>query len=380
LSGEDDDQLLKPHVVAYKPSNSSIILGEHYFLKVYRNPQEGENTDVELVKNLTRHSTFKNLPPYVGRLDYKRPDFEDTTLALMVDLIPNVEDAWKMTQTAIETFFDKVLSEDRQLVKECINTRQMEEFIEPFFLEMADLLGERTADMHKALTGITQVKGFEPEPFSLLYQKSLYQAMRTFTKRNFSWIQNHINDLDEENRELLIEIIHDQDEYFTYIQNILEKKKINALKTRVHGNFKLNKLLFTGKDFIITDYEGEVEFLLSVRKLKHCPLKDVASMLGSINYAIHKGYFHRKEFMPVDENFLRPLLDNWYEIISTAFLNGYFRKANQEKFIPENREEAMELLNLYIFERSVQEIRRFAEHDHASLIVPVKSMRKIISK
>ncbi len=373
-----EDDLLKPNIVAYKPSNTSIILGDKFFFKIYRSPQEGENPDIELVKNLTRHSGFDNITPYVGRMDYKRNGFEDTSIGMLVDLIPNVGSAWEMAQIAIESFFDKVLSENKQTIKSnAVKESEMEELIGPFFLEMTYLLGQRTAQMHHAMTEVTQVKGFEPEHFSLLYQKSLYQAMRTYVKRNFSWIQNHMSLMEEENKKMLEEVMSHQEKYFVFMQSILERGKINALKTRIHGNYKLNKLLFTGKDFIVTDFEGEVENLLSVRKLKHSPLKDVASMLGSYHYTLHRGYMQRKEFVPVNDDLLLPLMERWYDMISRNFIDGYISEATQYNFVPKQREEIIELLNLFIFERAMQEIRNFAQYEPTSIIVPVKTLQKL---
>lgn len=369
---------LKPHVVAFKPSNTSIILSDKFFFKIYRSLQEGENPDVEIMKNLTRHSGFQNIPPYVGRMDYKREGFEDTSLGMLSDLIPNVGSAWEMTETAIESFFDKVLSEKSQTLKPAaVSDSELEELTGPFFLEMAHLLGQRTASMHKSMAEVNQVKGFEPEPFSLLYQKSLYQALRTFVKRNFSWVQNNKQEIEEGTWKQLESIIADQDRFFAYIQKILEKEKIDASKTRIHGNYKLDKLLFTGKDFIVTDFEGEVENPLSVRKLKHCPLKDVASILGSFHYALNRGYFYRKEFVPVNDNYLRPLMDRWYTMVSDTFLKGYREEAKDSGFIPQCPNKTKELLNIFVFEKAILEIRKFAEKQPSHLVIPIKVLQKI---
>ncbi len=372
------DLPLKPHVVAFKPSNTSIILSDKYFFKIYRSPQEGENPDVEIMKNLTRHSDFENIPQYAGRMDYKREGFEDTSLGMLSDLIPNVGNAWEMTETAIESFFDKALSEKTQTSKAAsVSDSELEELADPFFVEMAHVLGQRTASMHKSLAEVNQVKGFEPEPFSLLYQKSLYQAMRTFVKRNFSWVQNNKPEIEEATWKQLESIIADQDRFFAYIQEILEKEKIDAWKTRIHGNYKLDKLLFTGKDFIVTDFEGEVENPLSVRKLKHCPLKDVASILASFHYALNRGYFYRKEFVPVNDNYLRPLMDRWYVMVSDVFLKGYREEAKDYGFIPHCPNKTKELLNIFVFEKAILEIRKFAEKQPSHLVVPIKVLQKL---
>ncbi|MFO8068048.1 MAG: maltose alpha-D-glucosyltransferase [Bacteroidales bacterium] len=368
----------KPQVAAFKRSNTSIIFGDKYFFRLYRNIQIGENPDVELIKNITRHTAFDNIAPYLGRLDYKNPSFEDTSLGLLVDLIPNAESAWEMTQTAIERFFDKVLSEkeDYDLKGPSYNIN-IEEVIEPFFLEMVALLGARTAQMHKSLSSVKDIKKFEPEPFSLLYQKSLYQSLRSFVKRNISHIKANIDKLNPEIQISLQDIIEQQGDFLNYIQQTLESEKINTWKIRIHGNYKLDKLLFTGKDFVITDFEGEVENPLSLRKLKHSPFKDTATILSSFHYAINRGYFNRKEFVPANDNFLQLLTEKWYEKISETFLDSYIKEANNCGFMPEKTEQINKLLNLYIFEKAIKEIRVFMDEEPESLTIPIKALQKI---
>ncbi len=376
---KEEDLPLKHHVVASKRSNISVNLGDRYFLKMYRSPQEGENPDVEILKNLTRHTSFESMPAYVGRLDYKNPEFETTSISLLSDLIPNVGDAWEWTQTSIESFFDKVLSEKEELDGLSVNQiENFDSFIGPFFLEMTEKMGKRVAEMHTALSSITEVKGFEPEDFSLLYQKSLYQSLRTLTKRHFGFARSKTRFNDKDLQCLVDETIKEQDDYFDYFKEVLEKGKILTKKIRIHGNLKLDKLLFTGKDFMITDFEGEFENQLSLRKLKHCPLKDVGSLLSSFHYAIQTAYIYRKEFVPVNANYLRPLVKKWYERVSEVFLSAYIEQAKGTGFVPADPVQTSSLLNMFIFEKAVREIAGFIEdEDKKSLLIPLKSIQRI---
>lgn len=375
------EDTLKPHVLASKRLNTSVAFEDRYFFKIYRNPREGESPDVEIMKNLTRHTDFKHIPAYVGRLDYRKAGFENTSLAKLSDLISNVGDAWEMTQTSIERFFDKVLSEKEETSKHTASDqKEIEEMMEPFFLEMIELLGKRTAEMHIALASIKKVSGFEPESFSLLYQKSLYQSLRTFIKRTFTTVKNGLKNLDEEQQQLIREVVGNQNNYFTYLQKVLETEKINARKIRIHGNYKLNKLLFTGKDFIVTDFEGETEQALSVRKLKHCPLKDVASILNSFHYAINTGYHLRREFLPVNENYLEPLVEQWYAKVSETFVSAYHDSIALSGLIPVNKEQVHDLLNIFMLERSVSELGEFFRHERMSVMIPIKLLQRIGSE
>jgi maltose alpha-D-glucosyltransferase / alpha-amylase len=377
----EENPVLKSHVLASKRSNTSISLGDKCFLKIYRSPQEGENPDVEILKNLTRHSGFNHLSPYVGRIDYKGPQVEDTSLALIADFIPNVGNAWEMAQTAIESYFDEMLA-DKNLLSLVMKgqTEALDEKIGGFFLEMTALLGRRTAELHMALSTVDQVRGFEPESFSLLYQKSLYQSLRTFIRRSFSSVLPALSELDKDRQQALAEVLDAEKDFLAFMQKTLEAGKIHAKKIRIHGNYKLDKLLFTGKDFIITDFEGEVEQPISVRKLKHCPLKDVASLLGSFHFAINKGYLYRKEFVPVNENFLHPLAEHWYQRVSEQFLKGYLPSMEGKGLIPDDPEQVMALLNIFQLEKSAEELRQFSGRQMESLIIPLKALKKLHDK
>jgi maltose alpha-D-glucosyltransferase / alpha-amylase len=372
--------ILKPHVIVSKRTNTSVSFGDKYFFKIYRNLQEGESPDVEVVKNLTRHSGLVSIPLYAGRLDYRKPGFENTSLAMLVDLIPNVGNAWKMTQTSIETFFDRALSQKYEVGKHAAQQHNVEEYIEPFFLEMIALLGRRTAEMHMALASLKDVKGFEPEDFSLLYQKSLNQSLRTFFKRSFSNIKVRLKELSAEDKTAIQDILDSQADFFTFMQATLEAEKLNTRKIRIHGSYKLDKLLFTGKDFIITDFEGDDNEAFSIRKLKHCPLKDVASILSSFHFSIYKGYLKRREFVPVNENYLQPLVEQWYAYISALFIQSYIDAMASTGLIPKNINHTYDLINLFMLEKSTRELRHYSENQPELLVIPINALQRIRHK
>ncbi|MGM0573173.1 MAG: hypothetical protein ACQESL_05355, partial [Bacteroidota bacterium] len=206
---------------------------------------------------------------------------------------------------------------------------------------------------------------------------SLYQALRTYVKRTFLAIEKEAGNVPESSRELLFAILGDQDVFLKNMRQILESGKLPAIKTRIHGNYKLDKVLFTGKDFKIINFEGELERSLSVRKIKHSPLRDVATMLQSLHYAIYKGYFLRKEFVPVDSNYLRPCLDRWYQKVSKTFLNAYCQHLQDKAIIPDDKDTFEDMLNLYMFEKAIQELHSFVDHEPESAVIPLKILQKL---
>jgi maltose alpha-D-glucosyltransferase / alpha-amylase len=369
---------IMPHMIASKHTNSSIVYGDKFFLKMYRTPQEGENPEVEIIKQLKRKTNFDHIPRYMGRIDYHNPHLDTTSMAMLLEFIPNVGTAWQMTQTSIEYFFDKVLSEKEEIIKTGhFDDLDHDEMTGPLFLDMVELLAKRTAEMHLSLVSIKDLPAFTPEKFSILYQKSLYQAFRTYIMKSFRTISGLSNQLPEQQKELLNTMMKRSNDFLNYVQQVLESGKLAAIKCRLHGNYKLDKVLFTGNDFVMLNFEGELESSFSVRKIKHSPLKDVASMLSSFHFAIHKGYALRKEFVPVDDNYLRPLLDQWYVHVSKVFVKTYAEAAAPGQIIPENIEQVSALINIYMLEKAVQELKYFIQNDPDSMIIPLRMLEKL---
>ncbi len=369
---------LLPHLVTMRQTNSSIVYGDKFFLKIYRSPQEGENPDVELLKHLTRKTDFVHIPAYLGRLDYRNPNLEDTSIAMLMELIPNVVKAWEMTQTAIESFFDKLLSEKEVHEHRAeLSFDELEELMGSFFLEMVSLLARRTAEMHMAIKSLNEFKGFGHESFSLLYQKSLYQSLRTYVKKSFNDLGVIKERVPGKQRALFEDILTHEAVFLGNIRRWLEAGKIPALKLRIHGNYKLDKVLFTGKDFRIINFEGELEQSFSLRKIKHSPLKDVESMLSSFHYAVYKGYFARKEFVTVDAPYLQALLEQWYHTVEKTFMVEYTDVIRPAGIIPEDTTQTRNLLNLYMFEKAVKELKHFVIHEPQSLVIPLKMLQKM---
>ena len=100
-------------------------------------------------------------------------------------------------------------------------------------------------------------------------------------------------------------------------------RKIAMARFRIHGDYHLGQVLYTGKDFVIVDLEGEPSRSLSERRFKRSPLRDVAGMIRSFEYAAAYAVRHgpmRTEDMPA----LLPWARLWRRWASASFLRGYF--------------------------------------------------------
>src|SRR5690606_38175533 len=152
------------------------------------------------------------------------------------------------------------------------------------FLELVRLLGQRTGELHRALASDDEDPAFAPERFSTLYQRSLYQSMRNLTARVLESLRAVRPRLDGETGAAAERPLARQEALGQRFRPVLGER-IDALRIRCHGDFHLGQVLFTGSDFVIIDFEGEPARSLGERRLKSSPLRDVAGMLRSFDYA-----------------------------------------------------------------------------------------------
>jgi len=146
---------------------------------------------------------------------------------------------------------------------------------------------------------------------------------------------------------------------------------------RIHGDYHLGQVLFTGNDFIIIDFEGEPARSISERRLKKSPLADVAGMLRSFHYAAYSATF-KQIFRPEDMRILQPWADFWYSYVGSVFLNAYLRTADGAPFLPQDGDEFEFLLKDFILEKAVYEIGYEINNRPNWLIIPLKGINQLL--
>ncbi len=377
---------LPSRVLMAEQSNTSILYDNRFFFKLYRSPEEGNNPELEIIRTLSENTSFKNFPNFAGALEYQSGSTENTGIGILVDYIPNEGNAWEFTQSAIDQYFDRIIEKKEELmsagysdnIANAAGREKMKELIGAFFTEMIVLLGKRTAEMHLALASVKSKKDFIQEPFSLLYQKSLYQSFRTLIKRTFSQMKSSKNRLSEYQSELLEDVIKNEALLLSTIKNSLEQKKIHTSKIRVHGDYHLGQVLFTGKDFVIIDFEGEPSRSMTARKLKHCPFKDVAGMLRSFHYSIYMGQVENESKMPESTVFLKPWLEAWYKTVQDIFVESYLETAGNASFIPDELDQLHDLMAVYTIEKAIYELDYEINNRPDWLHIPLSGLKMIM--
>ena len=361
------DTDLTPVPMNVEQSNTSVIYGKQLVLKLFRNFEEGINPDVEIGKFLTENTSFTNISQVAGALDYQRGRGKSFSIAILQSFIPNEGDAWVYTLDFLERYFGEVMTHATvqappiprkpllSLLKEPPTLAK--ETIGPY-LASAQLLGQRTAEMHKALASDLQNPDFVPEPFTTMYQTSLYQSLRGYVMRTMRLLRERLRYLPDDQREVAMRILELEKDIIE-LYNLVRKRKIKAARIRCHGDYHLGQVLYTGKDFVITDFEGEPARALSERRLKRSPLRDVAGMLRSFQYAAHSALIKQASLQPQPEDNM-PLLQHWarywYTWVSVEFLNAYFDIIARTGLLPDNPDDLKVLLDAFLLDKAVYEV------------------------
>ncbi|HEX9705711.1 MAG TPA: maltose alpha-D-glucosyltransferase [Gemmatimonadales bacterium] len=359
-----------PTVLSFEQSNTAVVYGDRVFLKLFRRPQPGVNPDFEIGRFLT-NARFPSIAPVAGVLEYHpAKGRERTTLAVLNAYVPNEGNAWQFTLDEVERYFERALIRRRDAGQpEALPAKTILELTEQTpppavqelvggFLESARLLGTRVAELHLALASNRTDPAFAPEPFSKLYQRSLYQSMRNLASRAFRLLDERVSILPPPAAELGRQVLAAQSRVLRAFRSIVDRK-ISALRIRCHGDLHLGQVLYTGKDFIITDFEGEPARPLSERRIKCSPLRDVAGMLRSFDYAVRQtlasrvaGALSKPEDLPA----LDPWADYWRAWVSSAFLKAYLKTMGDADIVPRSRDDVMAVLNVYLLEKVVYEL------------------------
>ena len=313
------------------------------------------------------------------------------TVGLLQDYVPNQGDAWGYTLGTLDTCFESILARPEefrdlahwapQLLDTDLHDQQplLTETIGEFFLEMIQLLGRRTAELHIALASGRSDPDFVPERFSALYQRSVYQSIREQVRRTLLALRRNLDGLPEYVREEAAETVKAEAEILRRIRRLTEGV-IDSCKIRIHGDFHLGQVLFTGKDFMIIDFEGEPARPFSERRLKRSPFRDVAGMIRSFDYAVSTSCRKRIVLRPELAPILEPLLDPLYRALSSVFLHAYLERAGNAEFIPSDRSRIEKLLEAFLLEKALYEIRYEMDNRPEWILTPLKGIRNILER
>lgn len=368
----------------------SILYDDTYLLKFYRLSEEGEHPDIQMTRALSELAGFSHSPQYFGSLLYNGEDAQNLSLGVIERFVACEDSAWSFTVDSLNRFFINILLAKKNPdnielhpPKTDISLTGVPEIIIEstgiFYLDMIYLLGQRTAEFHLAVMNLREHRGFEHEHYSKLYQRSIYQSFHSQTNWTMEMIEAKKHSFPSEYQTLVRDILSSKPVLMTHLKEIVDHK-IQTIKMRIHGDYHLGQVLFTGKDFIIHNFEGDLTRSMSERRLKYCPLRDVGGMIWSLCHTVQTALMTNASLRPEDVQFLAPWAELWYVYMESVFLTAYLRTVRDASFIPPSERDLMILLDSFIIERSMNKLQGYLGSDLNNALSAMKALIVLLKR
>jgi maltose alpha-D-glucosyltransferase/alpha-amylase len=316
------------------------------------------NPDLEIGRYLTEETDFENTPPIAGAVEYAGPGGETATLAVLQGFALNQGDGWTYALDFLSRYLEDALvttwSPDEAAGE--VATGPETETLDTFFLGLMRTLGRRTGELHAAFASPTDDPAFSPEPLA--------------PDEAAGWVESVIGelgdtvDLLQKSRPRLPDaVLPDADRLLQRREELEERIRrirldsLDLVKTRYHGDYHLGQVLVSNNDFQIIDFEGEPDRPLEERRRKHSPLRDVAGMLRSFNYAARSALTDVSLERMDNFDELSSWAARWERRVREEFLAGYDERASGSASYPEDPETARLLIELFTLEKALYEVR-----------------------
>ena len=346
-------------------SNSSFRIGQDFAGKLMRKLDEGTSLEVRVLEHLSRAPVKPRVPELIARIDVDLRRGSPSTLWLSETYVQNEGDAWGVTVDAVQRFYERVLSSHREEEPVLPATGSLNLLLEPpplvndllaEHLPLVKLLGTRTAELHVSLAHDQVHAAFAPRPHTALSQRSFYQSLRNLNARTFDKLASAV--LAPEARDLAERLRAKKRELSRRIDRLLTTR-LGGRLMRVHGDYHLGQVLYTGRDFYIVDFEGEPARSRSDRERLRSPLADIAGMLRSFHYAAFGALTGELSGSQVRETD-RAVLTRWASFherwASATFLAAYLEGMAATDLLPAPGHELDLELEVHLLEKALYEV------------------------
>jgi len=382
------DTPLLPRLTSAEQTNSSIVYGDKLMLKIFRVIDEGPSLEYEMGHFLaTREPPYRGVPRLAGALEYAVHGRDASTVGTLSEFVPNQGDAWQLTLDALDRYFDSVLSSEKRQIQPPAQPGsliQRARLAPPdsvldlvgTYIDRVRLLGMRTAELHLALASEPTSPLFHPEPYDIMHQQSMYGSVVAHMARTFEVLRTKRSSLTPELASIAYELISREPQIDRLLERVT-KRRFDVVRIRLHGDYHLGQVLWTGNDFLIIDFEGEPGRPLSQRRFKRNPLRDVAGMVRSLEYA-SAAALRDGRHRPEDAGVLSVWARAWTEWCSASFLGGYLDRVAGTKLVPPNDADLEHLLRFFMFEKVIYEIGYEIDNRPDWLEIPMRGLLALL--
>ncbi len=371
---ETDDDNPAIERLGREQSNTSVFVGETMILKVFRRLEPGVHPELEIGRFLTEVAAFANVPPTLGSVEMIDEHDVPTAIAILQGFVRNQGDGWTFTLDYLE----RVLAQ-LEFLPAGVDYDPQEMHV--VYTSMANRLGTRLGELHAALAIETDDPAFQAEPITDVDIEAWRNSISVEAEKVHATVERLARDeaISAKSGTLIEDLLRRWHELLKIIDRPIKLKR-QILKTRTHGDLHLGQVVVAGDDFYFLDFEGEPMRDMDARRLKQSPMRDVAGMLRSLNYAALSGVKQRAAPRPEVEATLQEAVEVWERLAANALLEGY-REATQDcPSVPSETATFQALLDLFLLEKALYEVRYEAANRPEWVTVPLRGLMRLLAR
>jgi maltose alpha-D-glucosyltransferase/alpha-amylase len=361
-----DALALSVRSAAAASTNSTVAVGDSFFLKIYRRLQNGLAPEVEIGRFLTEVAHFPNCVQIAGTVDYLADDGTLSILAMLQGYVENQGSGWDYTQNYLGRFLENSHDTTSATTAETYETHGA-------YLALIGTLGRRTAELHLALAQRRGDPAFDPEPFAENELAPLRRKISEEASVALAQLERQLASLPADARQAAERLLARQAQLARSIETS-GPQALATLKIRTHGDYHLGQVLLAQNDFIIIDFEGEPGRNLAERRRKASPLRDVAGMLRSFDYAAQAALGEATRGAASDAAELAAAARSWQKACEERFIASYSEAVANQAGLYGNWPDARRLLELFVVEKALYEVRYELSHRPDWAHIPLRGI------
>lgn len=304
-------------------SNSITFIKKDEIAKTFRRLQEGVNPELEVSLYLQKKTEFDQFPNLKGYINYTGATGQKYSIALFQEFIENEGDLWEYTQSHLTELFTYLDSDHRE--------QKVDNLIDKYQSLTAEV-GRTIGELHLSLAKIEE-ESFTPRS----PRKQELTIWQQGVKNNFELLLEYLKNKKKElteHQQIIEALLAWEGNIEETVESVFSLQDKLGKFMRCHGDLHLEQLLKTEDQIMVLDFEGEPTRDIEARRKKYSPLKDIAGMLRSYNYAGYAGYFNNLENSHYEDEMLE-LIGNWEDRVIDTFLEYYLETVRAEAdFLP----------------------------------------------
>jgi maltose alpha-D-glucosyltransferase/alpha-amylase len=351
-------------------SNTSLIVDDVGVFKLYRRLAPGIHPEVEIGRFLTEVAGYTNTPALLGSIERIDAEGMVSAIGILQAFVRNQGDAWAVTLDHLTRVLDQA---DMRLAPEGADP----DAANASYWALAHKLGTRVAELHQAFALPVDDDAFRPEAVTAADVGRWRADVAALAARAREALMHVVADRSAVGHDTAAGILAS----WSLVEAMIREWPLpidHLVKTRCHGDLHLGQVVVAGDDVCMLDFEGEPMRPLGERRGKFSPLRDVAGIVRSFDYAGHAALDRHPAAQGDAAPALTATVEAWRETSERLFLEAYRARAAGCPAVPAQDDAFGRWLDFFVLEKALYEIGYEAANRPAWLAIPIRGLQRIM--